>query len=142
MIGLAAGVPHALLFEPPPADLSVILPSAAAIALVAAFPTVTLFIAACSIESARYARTACEASSGAGQSIGRSPGSRLCLATSVLMRLALIENASPPTRPATIVCKLGVAFVYLPLMLQLLRSAPGPGCVKTPARRTAAEDYS
>ena len=48
----------------------------------------------------RYSRTARDASSGFGQAIGWSPGTRFFLSTSALIRLASIENASPPTSPA------------------------------------------
>ena len=66
-----------------------------------AIPTaIALIFAAGSIESARYSRTACDVSSLFGQAIGWSPQSRFFLSTSALIRLASIENASPPTSPA------------------------------------------
>src|SRR6202035_1104766 len=49
--------------------------------------------------AARYSRTACDASSLFGQAIGWPPESRFFLSTSALIRLASIENASPPTSP-------------------------------------------
>src|ERR1700728_4413892 len=49
--------------------------------------------------AARYSRTARDASSAFGHAIGWSPGIRFFLSTSALIRLASIENASPPTSP-------------------------------------------
>src|SRR6266542_5402644 len=48
----------------------------------------------------RYSRTARDASSAFGQAIGWLPGTLFFLSTSALIRLASIENASPPTSPA------------------------------------------
>ena len=64
------------------------------------FTVTDLIFTAAASSAARYSRTARDASSAFGHAIGWSPGTRFILSTSALIRLASIENASPPTSPA------------------------------------------